>query len=375
MFKRVLLTATVQSHICQFHRPLVQLLHDYGYEVHVAARNNLNEKNGLKLDFADKTFDVPFSRSPLDPKNLKAYHMLKRIIDCGEYEVIHCNTPMGGIVTRLASVHTRRKGTKVFYTAHGFHFYKGAPLQNWLIYYPIEKAFALITDKLITITREDYERAKRRFKTDVYHIHGVGVDEKRYHPAANDDEKRSIRKKLGLPENDILILNIGELLPNKNQSMAIHMMKILLKEYPDSMLIIAGNGPEKENLMKLVKDLKITDKVRFIGYCPYLEEYQRAVDYVVSCSKREGLPLNIVEAMLSGNPVVATNNRGHKELIKNEINGNLVDINDDKMMEIYLKELIKNSKKADLFRKYAKRRAAFYGLHAVTDELKKVYEV
>ena len=121
---KVLLVATVQSHICQFHRPLVAMLHEHGCEVHVAARNNLAEKNGLKLDFVEQVFDVPFQRSPFSPKNLGAYKQLKKIIDEGNYDVVHCNTPVGGVLGRLAARKARKRGTKVFYTAHGFHFYK-----------------------------------------------------------------------------------------------------------------------------------------------------------------------------------------------------------------------------------------------------------
>ena len=138
MSKKVLITATVQSHICQFHKPLVKMLHENGYEVHTAARDNLAEKNGLKLDFADKVYNVPFSRSPVSKNNIKAYKVIKEIIAENDYDIIHCNTPMGGVVTRLAAKKQRKNGIKVIYTAHGFHFYKGAPLKNWLFYYPVE---------------------------------------------------------------------------------------------------------------------------------------------------------------------------------------------------------------------------------------------
>ena len=154
---KVLLIATVQSHICQFHKPLVAMLHEHGCEVHVAARNNLAEKNGLKLDFAEQVFDVPFQRSPFSPKNLGAYKQLKKIVGEGSYDVIHCNTPVGGVVGRLAARKSCKRGTKVFYTAHGFHFYKGAPKKNWLIWYPVEKFMCRHTDKLITINEEDYQ--------------------------------------------------------------------------------------------------------------------------------------------------------------------------------------------------------------------------
>ena len=339
MRKKVLLTATVQSHICQFHKPLVQVLHAHGCEVHVAARDNLAEKNGLKLDFVEKVYDIPFARSPKSPDNLRAYRELKAILDREHYDIIHCNTPMGGIVTRLAARNARKKGSKVFYTAHGFHFYEGAPKKNWLVFYPIERLFARMTDTLITITGEDYALASAKFPCRVERIHGVGVDEQRYRPAT-PEEKAALRQELGILPSQKVILCVGELLPNKNQSMAIRMMDTVRKTYPDALLLLAGNGPEQENLEGLIGSLGLQDNVRLLGYCTCLEKYQRAVDVLVSCSKREGLPLNIVEAMLSANPVVATRNRGHRELIRHGENGFLVDVNDTAAMAAQVLKLL-----------------------------------
>ncbi len=329
---KVLLTATVQSHICQFHKPLVEVLHAHGCEVHVAARNNLAEKNGLKLDFVDKVFDVPFSRSPKSSDNLKAYKELKKIIKDEKYDVIHCNTPMGGIVTRLAARKARKTGTKVYYTAHGFHFYKGASKKNWLVFYPIEKFFAdHFTDKLITITKEDYLLASSKFHCEVKRIHGVGVDGKRYYPV-DLKEQLSIRKSLEIASDTKLILCVGELLPNKNQKMIIQAMKEIIKQYPNVKLLIAGNGPEKENLENFICELGLKEYVKLLGYVTNLQDYQRIADVSVSCSRREGLPLNIVEAKLSGTPVVASVNRGHKELICDGENGFLIEVDNCKMM-------------------------------------------
>lgn len=188
MSKKILLTATMQSHIAQFHKPLINLLKGHGYEVHVAAKNNLGEKNGLRIENADLIFDVPFSRKPQNADNIRAYKLLKKIIDENNYDVIHCNTPMGGIITREAGKNARKKGTKIFYTAHGFHFYKGAPIKNWMLYYPVEKHFAKYTDKLLTITSEDYNLAKKHFATRVYYTHGVGADEAKYNQQFNQNE-------------------------------------------------------------------------------------------------------------------------------------------------------------------------------------------
>lgn len=339
MMKKVLLVATVQSHICQFHKPLVEVLHNNGVEVHVAASNNLAEKNGLKLDFVDKVFDVPFKRSPFSLKNIKAYKMLKKIINEGEYDVIHCNTPVGGILTRIAAKKARKKGAKVFYTAHGFHFYKGAPLKNWLIWYPIEKHFAKKCDKLIAINEEDYNLAKKKFNTEVIHMHGVGVDSKRFHPISIEESEK-LRKAEGLSREDFVILCIGELNNNKNQKMLISAAAVLKDKITDLKILFAGNGNKEQELKKQVKDLGLSEYVKFLGYRKDLENIIPCIDLGVSCSKREGLPINIIEAMLCKKPIVATINRGHCELIENNVNGYLVDYDNvsllaDKIYTIY----------------------------------------
>ena len=372
--KKVLLTATVQSHICQFHKPLAALLHENGYEIHVAARNNLAEKNGLKLDFVDKIYDIPFARSPKSPDNIKAYKQLKKIIDSEHYDVIHCNTPMGGFVTRLAARKARKQGTEVIYTAHGFHFYKGSSKASWTVIYPIEKTFAKLTDKLVTINREDYALAKEKFNTDVYYIHGVGVNEERYIPGA-EEEKSEIRKKYGFTDQQKILLIIGELLPNKNQQMAIRMMKQIIKVYPDAVLLIAGNGPEEENLENLISEMELPYNVRMLGYCTNLEEYQKMIDLSIACSKREGLPLNIVESMLAENPVVATKNRGHCELIEHGVTGYLVDVDDIDSMATYVLQLLGNKERFIKMKKNCREFALQYGFKAVTEELKKVYGI
>ena len=369
---KVLLTATVQSHICQFHKPLVEVLHEHGCEVHVAAKDNLAEKNGLRLDFVDKVYNVSFARSPKSKDNLQAYKELKKIIYEEHYDVIHCNTPMGGIVTRLAARKARRLGSKVYYTAHGFHFYKGAPRKNWIVFYPIEKFFSRMTDVLITITKEDYKLASKKFYCHVAYIPGVGVDEKRYH-SVSKEEQLKIREQLGfLPEQKILLC-VGELLPNKNQQMVIRAMKEIVKEYPDSQLLLAGNGPEKDNLENIIQNLGLQENVKMLGYVTNLEEYQKVTDVSISCSKREGLPLNIVEAMLSGTPVVASVNRGHSELIQDKKTGFLVAIDDFEKLSSRILELLNNKKLYETVMEKTQICAQTYTYANVKKELLKVY--
>lgn len=371
--KKVLLVATVQSHICQFHKPLVEVLHENGVEVHVAARNNLAEKNGLKLDFVEKVFDVPFRRSPFSPKNIKAFKVLKKIINDGEYDVIHCNTPVGGILTRMAAKKVRKRGTKVFYTAHGFHFYKGAPLKNWLIWYPIEKHFAKKCDKLITINEEDYNLANNKFKTEVVRMHGVGVDENRFH-TVSEEERLKLREAEGLTDKDFVILCVGELNDNKNQKMLISAAALLKDKMPNLKVLLAGNGIKEQELKEQVANSGLTGIVKFLGYRKDLENIIPFIDLGVSCSKREGLGLNLIEIMLCKKPVLATKNRGHNELIESGDNGFLVDFDSAELADkIYM---LFNDRV--LLRKMGEsghETALRYSKQTVIGELASIYEV
>ena len=370
---KVLITATVQSHICQFHKPLVKMLRNRGdVEIHVAARDNLAEKNGLKLDFADRVFDIPFSRSPSSPQNIRAYRELKKVIDKENYDIIHCNTPVGGVVTRLAAKKLRKNGTKVIYTAHGFHFYKGASRKNWMVYYPIEKTFAKFTDILITINDEDYALAKNRFKCRTEHIHGVGVDSGRYR-IISAEEKELKKARMGFDSSDRLILSVGELLPNKNHIMAVRAMKSVVEAHPKAKLLIAGNGPEKERIEAEISSLGLTGSVIMLGYCTHLEDYQQICDLSVACSFREGLGLNVIESLLSGNPVAGTKNRGHNELVKDRINGFLVNPNDVNALAESVNLLLSDSALLGSISSGCRESVKSYTAENVSAELEKIY--
>lgn len=322
---KILYTATVLSHICQFHLPHMKALQEQGHTVHVAAHDNLAVKNGLQLKYCDKFIEIPFDRSPRSPGNVKAYKLLKKLLAEEHNDVILCNTPMGGIVTRLAAKQTRKQGTRVIYMAHGFHFFKGSSKASWLVYYPIEKYMAKYCDLLITINKEDYALAQKRFskRTKVAHIHGVGVDEQRYHPAT-EEEQLAMREAEGLSQDDFVILCTGELNENKNQKTLISAAALLKDKIPNLKVLLAGNGPKEQELREQIASLGLEDVVRLLGYRTDLERVTPAVDLVVSCSYREGMPLNIIEAMLCRKPVVASHNRGHDELVEDSVTGFLL---------------------------------------------------
>ena len=316
MNKKVLLTATIQGHIWQFYMPLVKALKKHGYEVHIAARNNKSSNYNFSDFGVDEVFDIPFSRSPKSVDNIKAYKILKKLIRDNKYDIIHCNTPMGGVVTRLAAGNARKNGTKVIYTAHGFHFYKGAPIINWLFYCPIEWMLAFRTDVLITINNEDYRLAKKHMHAkSVKYVPGVGIDMKKFSPL-NAEERRTKRAELGISDDEIMLLSVGELSVRKNQQLIIRALKRLNNS--KIKYFIVGQGSKLNEYEELAAKFGIENRVILLGYRNDIKELCAAADLFVFPSYQEGLPVALMEAMAVCIPIICSSIRGNTDLIKDK---------------------------------------------------------
>ncbi len=310
--QKVLFVATQDSFIKLFQLPYLKMFQKAGYEVHVATESD------KPIKYCDKKIKISIKRSPFDfSNNIKAVRELKKIIDEEKYEMIHCHTPMGGVVARLAGKKYRRNGLRMIYTAHGFHFYKGAPIHFWLMFYPVEWYLAKHTDTLITINNEDYELALRRFRRrcrDIQYVPGVGVNSKKFSQRMSTADKNKYRKVLGLkPEDKVLICN-GRLDANKNQEFLIRVMKKLVKKDPLYHLLLVGLDENSGKCQKLVLELKLQDNVHFLGFHKDIPELLQVSDVVLSASKREGLPVSLIEAAMMGLPIVATDCRGNRDV-------------------------------------------------------------
>mgnify|MGYP000024161036 FL=1 len=313
--KKVLFTATVvKTHINVFHLPYLKWFKEQGYEVHVAAKNDFINEPCI-IPNCDKYYDINFARFPFSKANIKAYKQLKKLIQENNYDIIHCHTPVAGVLTRLAA--KNNKNTTVIYTAHGFHFFKGAPLINWLIYYPVERFCAGFTDKLITINREDYERAKRfklRKNGKVYYVPGVGIDLEKIQNLKVDVKQK--KAELCIQENTPVLLSVGELNKNKNHEIVLQALnKIKDKNF---IYLICGRGILKEYLERKTQELHLENKVKLLGYRSNVIEILKTADLFIFPSKREGLPVSIIEAMAARLSVIASNVRGNRDLITKE---------------------------------------------------------
>ena len=302
---KILYVTTISLTMNSFFKPHIAMLVNEGHSVDIACNYKTLALDPLYRELDCNFFQIDFSRQPLSVDNIKAYKQLKDLVKKGDYDIVHCHTPNAAFITRLVCRKFRAKnGLKVFYTAHGFHFYNGAPKFNWLVYYPIEKFCSRFTDKLITINQEDYALANKKFKAkEILYVPGVGVELSKFENVSVDRKKK--RQDIGVPENAFLLLSVGELNENKNHQVIIRALAKL--KDPDIHYAIAGIGEKKDFLLELSERLGISEQVHLLGYREDIPELDHSADLFCFPSFGEGLPVSVIEAMACGLPLVTSN--------------------------------------------------------------------
>ncbi|WP_373598234.1 glycosyltransferase family 4 protein [Paraclostridium bifermentans] len=369
--KKVLFIATVvKAHINTFHLPYIKFFKDRGYETHVGAKNDFYDEECI-IPNCDVHHNIEFERSPINKKNIKAYRQLKKIINKNNYEIIHCNTPVAAMLTRFAARKSRKNGTRVIYTGHGFHFFKGAPLINWVIYYPVEKICSYLTDDLITINKEDYELAKTKMKAkNIHYVPGVGVDTRKYGQIDVDVDRK--RRELNIPTNSTVLLSVGELNKNKNHEVIIRALSKLNNS--NIHYIIAGRGKLEEYLMNLSKELGVEKQVHLLGFRSDIVELCKISDIFCFPSYREGLSLSLMEAMACELPVVCSNIRGNVDLIQDKKGGCLCDVKSINQFSESIEKLINDIDNRKLMGEYNKNYIKKFDVDVVRNEMTLIYE-
>lgn len=370
--KKVLFTATVDSHILQFHLPFLKLFKEKGYEVHVATNGD------EEIPYCDVKHKISFERSPFKINNLKAIKQLKKVCESEKFDIIHTHTPMGSVVTRLAAKSSRKKHhTRVIYTAHGLHFFKGAPVINWLLFYPVEKYLSKYTDTLILINKEDYDRCKRKFKKckDIQYVPGVGIDEEKFNFEMTKKEKFELRKSLGLKEKDFVMIYPAELNKNKNQGMIINAIEELSKKYKDIKVILPGIDSYNGYYQQLVKEKGLEEYIKFLGYRKDIPKLLKISNVALATSYREGLPLNVMEAMYEGLPIIATDCRGQRDLVINHVNGYLIEKNNTEQLVLNIEKMYKSRNISDNFANASKQMINEYLLSSILKKMNDIYKM
>lgn len=327
--KKALMVASVASMIQQFNMRNLHILQELGYEVHVAA--NFEKGNTCSADkiqalqqelaqMGMKWYQIDFDRNVMNIKaDIKAYRQMLKLVRQERYDLLHCHSPIGGVVGRLVG---HRCHVYTIYTAHGFHFYEGAPKKNWLLFYPVEKYLSRYTDQLIVINKEDHELAKQKFRMKrLTYVPGVGV--KTYKETVDEAMRMQKRAEFDIPADAFLITSVAEFTPNKNQITVLRALEQIKNR--NIYYLMCGIGEKKEELEAYVREQKLSEQVRFAGFRSDIHEILQASDCFVLSSIREGLSVALMEALTEGLPIVCTRIRGNVDLVQHEKGGYLVE--------------------------------------------------
>ncbi|GFI36194.1 putative glycosyltransferase EpsD [Lachnospiraceae bacterium] len=334
--KNILILTTTSDFLEKFEKSDVKILKDMGCHIHYAANTKeeqplFSEKEVTSMGI--RIHDLDIERSPyMLRNNVRALRQIIKIVREHDIDLIHCHTPVGGVLGRLAGRYFRKRGLKVIYTAHGFHFYKGAPLLNNTVFYWVERIMAHYTDILVVINQEDYEsgcKFRLRKGGKVYYIPGVGLDLMKYAPMS-EDKRSQKRKSLGVKENEFFLVSVGELNENKNHVVVLKMLAGL-KRSSSGLKVkygICGDGFFRERMERWIRQAGLEEEVCIYGFTRQVPDIVGCADALIFPSKREGLGMAALEALSMGIPVLASDNRGTREYMEDGKNGFVCKYND-----------------------------------------------
>lgn len=367
--KKILFISNISNKITNFAIPSITAAQSLGFEFHMAANYSNFKDNSSHYNVTLHHIDL--DRNPISYKNIKAYKQMMALIKKEKYDVIHCNTPVGGLLGRLCG--KRANVPHVIYTAHGFHFYKGAPFINQFMFKRIEEYLARFTDALITINSEDYHAAKHfhlRSNGNVYYIPGVGVNTEDFF--VNNMDKKKLKKSLGLEEDAFICVAMGDLIPRKNYKTSIE--AISKTENRKINFLICGEGPLLSELKDFAKEKGVEKQIHFLGFRSDITQILNISDIFLFTTLQEGLPRSMMEAMAAGLPCVASKIRGNTDLIEQGEGGYLVNVKDSEGFAKAIEKIVNDSELQKEMRKKNLMNAKKYDVMNIKFEMKKIYE-
>lgn len=361
--KKILFVANVaKEHILKFHLPSIRRFKESGWQVDVACAGEET------IPDCDHQFHTSWKRSPFTFKTFTGIRELKQILKKTHYDVVFCHTPVGGLVARLAAKRARKHGTKVIYCAHGLHVYNGAPMINWLTFYPVKKYLSRHTDVFFTVNTEDYNFVCTKFnkRMTTLLVPEVGVNFARLEVGDKAAVRKQVRRDLGLADNAPVLIYVAEIIKNKNQRMLVDMLRDLLPVHPDACLLLVGPEHDGGTLKNYIEEQQLSASIKMLGWRSDIGELMTASDICVASSIREGFGINLVEAMYCGLPVVATENRGHVTPITHGETGFLVKLDDHEAMAHHVHALLEDPA---LYDRFAHIDVSRYDCDRIADEL------
>ena len=341
--------------LTQFNIDNIKILQDLGYTVDAAccwqdddsalSPEAMADRRKRLDDLGCRVIETASLRKIFNISELrKAYKQLKSEVETNRYEIVHTQSPIGGVICRLACRRAHKLyGTKVIYAAHGFHFFTGAPLKNWIIFYNVEKYCSRFTDMLITINQEDYSRARNFHAKEAVYVPGAGVDTHKF--VASEGAREKIRTELGIDNDTMVLLAVGELIPRKNHIEVLEAIKLMKDkgDCPKLKFLIAGRGKIGQELQAKITELGLENEVMMLGFRRDVADVFAASDIYVFPSHQEGLPVALMEAMSVGMPVVCSKIRGNTDLIEEGVGGYLFDSKDANTLVAALERIMRDT--------------------------------
>ena len=364
MSPQVLFTASTYSHISNFHLPYLSTFSHLGWTVHVACAGNL-------VDFPEKNhiIKLTFEKSLFSYSNFKAVKILRRTMKDNHYDLICVHTSLAAFFTRLAAK-TISPRPPLVVVNHGYLFSDKPRGFREKLLLLAEKLVAKQTDLLLTMNQQDFLSArKNRLSRCIIEIPGMGVDFS-IQDQIREENLHQLATILQDKDDNFLLLCVAEFSSRKNQAMLIKALPHLPQRVS---LVFAGEGILLDHCRDLAKELKVEDRILFLGQVDDLSVWYATVDAMVSASRSEGLPFSIMEAMYAELPIVASKVKGHTDLICDKQTGLLYPYDDINSFVKQIIYLIDNPSLARQMGISAKNKLAPYELDCVLPQVMQLY--
>ncbi|MCS6111262.1 glycosyltransferase family 1 protein [Clostridium botulinum] len=372
--KKILFVASTLSHIENFHIPYLKKFKDNGFSVHVMGKVN----NKTEIPYVDKIIPIEFKKNMFSIKNFHNSIKIRKHIKKENYNIIYLHTTLAAFFTRLSIMTLFKKPELIINTVHGYLFDDNTKFIKKSIMILAEKFVKCVTDTIIVMNSTDYNTAKKYnlFKNNIYLINGMGINTENF-SSINPNEKLLLRKENAFSDKDFILIYVAEFSKRKNQIFLINSLKKLIDEgFSDIKLLLLGDGKMFDNIKNYSDELGIIDNIIFTGYTKKTCMYYQLSDVCVSSSRIEGLPFNIVEAMSTGLPIVASNIKGHSDLVKQNKNGYLFEYNNVDEFCDYIKKIYCNKElqckmrisSSEISKKYALQSVLNNTIDIISDE-------
>jgi glycosyltransferase involved in cell wall biosynthesis len=373
MTYKLLIVTTVPITLRSFLLPFVKHFKSLGWQVDGMAQGLTADPECVAA--CDRVWDIQWSRNVLDPRNLfSGVSRVKEVVAQENYDLVHVHTPIAAFVTRYALKNF--PNTKVIYTAHGFHFYRGGSTIKNAIFLGLEKLAGAWTDYLIIINQEDEAAAKQyRFLPSerIYYTRGIGVDTNYYTSRqVAESEVLKIRQELNLSDSDSLLLAIAEFTPRKRHRDLLNALAKLSK--PQIHLALAGEGPLKAEMEQLAIQLGIASQVHFLGFRTDIPTLIQSADAVLLVSQQEGLPRSVMEAMCLSTPVIGSNIRGTRDLLEDGC-GILVDLGDTEAIAQAMAQVVTDPQSLAVMAQKAQAKMKHYDIQQIIEQYTEIYHL